>query len=36
MKASRFAWRLQREKSIYVVPGERGFMKDVRPHLALW
>ncbi len=36
MRASGFGWTLHREKSIYAMPGERAFRKDVGPGLALW
>jgi hypothetical protein len=36
MSGSRFGWKLHREKSMYVFPGERTFRKDVSPQLTLW
>lgn len=36
MKASPFGWTLHRERSLYVVLGERAFRKDVTPRLLLW
>lgn len=36
MGESAFGWRLHKEKSIYAVPGERAFRRDMAAGLVLW